>query len=104
MTLCLLTLCLRAKYFPNYERKASVTADYDLLVSLGKVIRQRRESMNITQEAFAELTDFDRTYISLIERGKRNLSVLNLQIIASALNQKVSDLLREAERANQAGE
>lgn len=86
------------------KRKTSVTTESDLLVSLGKVIRQRRESMNITQEAFAELTDFDRTYISLIERGKRNLSVLNLQVIASALNQKVSDLLKEAERANQSRE
>jgi transcriptional regulator with XRE-family HTH domain len=82
------------------KRKTSVATDADLLVSLGKVIRRRRESMNVTQEAFAELTDFDRTYISLIERGKRNLSVLNLQVIASALNRKVSELLKEAERAD----
>ena len=82
------------------KRKTSVTSESDLLISLGKVIRKRRESVNITQEALAELTNFDRTYISLVERGKRNLSILNLQVIASALNQKVSDLLKEAERAD----
>lgn len=83
------------------RRKTSATSESDLLASLGKVIRERRESVNITQERLAELTDFDRTYISLVERGKRNLSILNLQVIATALNQKVSDLLKEAERATQ---
>jgi transcriptional regulator with XRE-family HTH domain len=83
------------------RRKTSATSESDLLASLGKVIRERRESVNITQERLAELTDFDRTYISLVERGKRNLSILNLQVIAAALHQKVSDLLKEAERATQ---
>ena len=81
------------------RRKTLASSNADLLLSLGKVIRERRESVNLTQEQLAELTDFDRTYISLVERGKRNLSILNLQVIATALNQKVSDLLKEAERA-----
>lgn len=81
------------------RRKTSASSESDLLVLLGKVIRERRESASITQERLAELTDFDRTYISLVERGKRNLSILNLQVIATALDQKVSDLLKEAERA-----
>ena len=86
------------------KRKTAASSEPHLLASLGRVIRERRESMNITQEELAELTDFDRTYISLVERGKRNLSVLNLQVIASALNQKVSDLLKEAERADHSRE
>lgn len=71
-----------------------------LLDTLGKVIRQRREQLNLTQEDLAHISGFDRTYISLLERGKRNLSVLNLQVIARALQTKTSELLKEAEHGN----
>jgi transcriptional regulator with XRE-family HTH domain len=82
------------------KRKTSVSSEPRFLVSLGNVIRNRRELLKLTQEEFAEVTGFDRTYISLIERGKRNLSILNLQVIASSLQLKLSDLLREAEGAD----
>jgi transcriptional regulator with XRE-family HTH domain len=43
-----------------------------LVADLGEAVRERRQGKNISQEALAEIADFDRTYISLLERGARN--------------------------------
>lgn len=62
------------------------------LVALGFKIRFLREKLGVSQEAFAEICGFDRTYISLIERGKRNLSFCNLLRVAAGLGVSVSQL------------
>lgn len=79
----------------KYSAKKSL-----LLVKLGKVIQQKRKSQNHSQEEFAHIAGFDRTYISLVERGKRNLSILNLQVFAKALKCTPSELLSEAEHGS----
>jgi transcriptional regulator with XRE-family HTH domain len=61
---------------------------------LGQAIRERRQAKNISQEALAEFADFDRTYISLLERGKRNPSFTNVCRVAAALNATPSELLK----------
>lgn len=65
----------------------------DSLAALGKRIKTLREESGLTQEKFAEKCGFDRTYISLIERGKRNLSYTNLLKVAEGLEISISDLL-----------
>jgi transcriptional regulator with XRE-family HTH domain len=65
-----------------------------ILVSLGKKVRSLRRSQELSQEKLAESADLDRTYISGIERGKRNVSIVNLAKIATALGVTVSKLLR----------
>jgi len=55
------------------------------LVKFGKRIRQLRELTNISQEVFAERCHLHRTYIGGIERGERNISLLNILKIAEAL-------------------
>ena len=57
----------------------------DLLIRFGKTVRKLRMQQNISQEAFADRCDLHRTYISDIERGQRNLSLENIEKIASAL-------------------
>lgn len=54
--------------------------------------------MKLTQEAFADAHDINRTYYSAIERGTQNLSLLNLLRLADALGKSLSQLLREVER------
>ncbi|MDE2692451.1 MAG: helix-turn-helix transcriptional regulator [Acidobacteriota bacterium] len=63
------------------------------LTVLGSRIRDRRACLGLSQEAFAGRCGFDRTYISMIERGKRNISILNLLRIARGLNVSASTLL-----------
>jgi putative transcriptional regulator len=49
--------------------------------------------MGISQEKLAQLCEFDRTYISMLERGKRNPSLINLQKLCNGLEVKISHLL-----------
>jgi DNA-binding XRE family transcriptional regulator len=65
----------------------------DSLEILGKRIRQLREKCGLSQEKFAEKCEFDRTYISLLERGKRNPSYTNLLKVAKGFEISISDLL-----------
>lgn len=65
----------------------------DLLLLFGLRVRELRSEKGISQEELAALTELDRTYISGIERGKRNLSLKNILKIASALNVTASQLL-----------
>ncbi|MCK4945069.1 MAG: helix-turn-helix transcriptional regulator [Nitrosomonadaceae bacterium] len=52
----------------------------------GDKLRALRNKKNLSQEELAHLADLDRTYISSIERGKRNISLRNIFKIARALN------------------
>lgn len=63
-----------------------------ILLPLAKAIRDRREELGLSQERLAEECGFDRTYISMLERGTRNPSFLNLRKIASGLKTSVSKL------------
>lgn len=62
------------------------------LKKLGTRIRRLRERKGWSQEEFADLARLDRSYMSGIERGVRNLSVLNLVKVAKALGVAIGDL------------
>jgi transcriptional regulator with XRE-family HTH domain len=65
-----------------------------LVAALGEAIRRRRQAKNLSQETLAEIADFDRTYVSLLERGERNPSFTNLCRVAAALDTTPSELLK----------
>lgn len=65
-----------------------------LLTQLAEKIKARRTELNISQEKLAEKCNFDRTYISLLERSKRNLSFSNLKKLCDGLEISLSDLLK----------
>ena len=58
----------------------------------GKRIRQLRTERNLSQEQLAELTGFHRTYIGMVERGERNISLSNIGVFAATFNISVSQL------------
>ena len=64
-----------------------------LLRSIGHAIRSRRRAHGLSQESLAALAQLDRSYMSSVERGLRNISVLNLARIATALDVSVWELL-----------
>jgi len=65
-----------------------------LLIQLAEKIKARRTELDISQEKLAEKCNFDRTYISLLERSKRNLSFSNLKKLCDGLEISLSDLLK----------
>jgi transcriptional regulator with XRE-family HTH domain len=66
----------------------------DIRVRFGSAIRQRRHKLGVSQEEFADLCGLDRTYIGGIERGERNLALLNIEKIARAFGISLSELFR----------
>lgn len=67
--------------------------DRELLLKFGRRIRRLRTARGLTQEQLAELTGFHRTYIGMIERGERNLSLTNIATFAETLELSISELL-----------
>lgn len=65
-----------------------------LLLKLGENIRQHRLARGLSQERLAELTSLHRTYVGGVERGERNIGLLNLARLARALGVSLSDLVR----------
>ncbi|MCB1454336.1 MAG: helix-turn-helix transcriptional regulator, partial [Rhizobiaceae bacterium] len=59
-------------------------------------IRSQRLELGISQEALADEASVDRSHLGKIERGERNVTLLNVLKIARALNMKASDLLGNA--------
>lgn len=56
-----------------------------VLQAFGFAVKRQREAKELTQEALAEKANLDRTYLSDVERGTRNLGVKNIVRIAKAL-------------------
>jgi len=65
--------------------------------AFGITIRNLRKSLNFTQEKLADLSNLDRTYISLIERGLRQPSLSTIFIIAESLSKTPSELIKLVE-------
>lgn len=66
------------------------------LKEVGRSIRARRLELNISQESLAHLANIDRSHMGKIERGERNVTLLNLLKIAHALSCRPSELLGAA--------
>ena len=64
-----------------------------LLQKIGSKIRQLRLEAGLSQEKLSFESNLDRTYIGSVERGERNIAVINLNRIAKALNISISKLL-----------
>lgn len=73
---------------------------HPFLKQLGDTIRELRAQQGISQEALADEAGLDRSYVSGIERGIRNVSVLNLFNIAKALKQPIGMLFEHRKRTS----
>ena len=70
----------------------------EIQVRFGNTIRRIRNKKEISQEALADLCSLHRTYISDVELGKRNVSLENIEKIATALGLKISEVFMEVEK------
>lgn len=71
-----------------------------LLLNFGASVRSARIALGLSQEKLAFECDLDRTYISSVERGKRNVSLINIHKLAAALKISPAELLVTTGGAN----
>jgi ribosome-binding protein aMBF1 (putative translation factor) len=70
----------------------SMTAHIDVLTRFGRRVRALRTARGQSQETLADACGLDRTYLSGIERGRRNVGLKNIEVIAQALGITLSEL------------
>lgn len=58
----------------------------DIKILVGKRVKELRNKLGISQEELAARAELDRTYITSVECGKRNISIVNIEKLATALN------------------
>ncbi len=71
----------------------------DIRERFGFAVKLRREELDMTQEDLAEKARLHRTYISDIERGARNVALINVEHLAHALDLQISELFQLVERS-----
>lgn len=74
-----------------------ITSKKNILKAFGKLVKERRLALALSQEELGALSELDRTYISGIERGLRNLSLTAIVSISASLNITSSELIKELE-------
>lgn len=65
----------------------------DIMARFGKKLGEVRRQKGISQEKLAELAGLHRTYVSSVERGKRNISIVNIEKLAEALGVPMARLM-----------
>lgn len=67
----------------------------EILVKFGQRVREIRKEKNLSQEELSFKADLHRTYIGMIERAEKNITLINIEKIAKALNVNLKELFDE---------
>ncbi len=63
-----------------------------ILIKFGEKVRDLRKERGLSQEQLAHLADLHRTYIGMIERAEKNITLINVEKLANALNVSINNL------------
>jgi len=88
----LLTIVCRTKVSIDLEL-SQMKLTQSVLIRFGNVIRQERERQGLSQEKLAELADVHRTYVGMIERAEKNITLANVEKFAKGLKKPMSYLI-----------
>ncbi|KGX23960.1 helix-turn-helix domain-containing protein [Burkholderia pseudomallei] len=81
------------------QRVSGAVDETGYLVALGQAIRTLRKELGLSQEMLAHAAQIDRSHMGKIERGERNVTILNIVRICAALGCSASQLMSHAEGA-----
>ena len=73
---------------------------HNILNTFGENVKRYRRKLDISQEELAHRADLHRTYIGMIERAEKNITLVNMERIADALKVKITDLLKISNDGN----
>jgi len=68
----------------------------EILNIFGENVRKYRRLLDISQEELAFRADLHRTYIGMIERAEKNITLVNMEKIAKALKVPIEDLIKDS--------
>lgn len=69
-----------------------------ILSKFGQRVREERQKQGLSQEELAERAGVHRTYIGMIERAEKNITLINIEKIANALALPIDELMRGISR------
>ena len=69
----------------------------DIKILVGKRVKELRNKVGISQEELADNAHLDRTYITSVERGKRNISIVNIEKLTKALQVSLAEFFSFSE-------
>jgi len=64
------------------------------LIKFGRRVRELRQERNFTQQQLADISGLHKNYIGMIERGERNPSLVNIEILAGSFEISISELMK----------
>ena len=67
----------------------------EILIKFGNKVRELRKLKGFSQEELAHRAELHRTYIGMIERAEKNITLLNIEKLANALQVEIKNLLNE---------
>lgn len=70
----------------------------DVFVRFGQRLRAVRQRVGVSQEKLADMAELHRTYVSSVERGKRNISIQNIERLARALGVTMAELMPDDDK------
>lgn len=76
-----------------FLNKIQVMKKSEINIKIGNKIREIRQSKGLSQEQLAEIAEVHRTYIGMIERAEKNITLVSLEKIAKALDIGIGELL-----------
>ncbi|WP_245945766.1 helix-turn-helix domain-containing protein [Helicobacter didelphidarum] len=76
-----------------FSIKFNTMEKYEINIRIGNKIREERQRQSLSQEKLAEIANVHRTYIGMIERAEKNITLVSLEKIAIALGLDIRDLL-----------
>lgn len=65
-----------------------------ILIKFGRRVRELRQERNFTQQQLADISGLHKNYIGMIERGERNPSLVNIEILANSFEISISELMK----------
>lgn len=65
-----------------------------ILIKFGNKVREERQKKMLSQEKLAEKANLHRTYIGMVERAEKNITLVNIEKIAIALDTEIANLLK----------
>jgi len=75
--------------------KSTIKIKRETLFKFGKKVREVRQELGISQEELAGRAGIHRTYIGMVERAEKNITLLNIEKIAKALGTTLRELFRD---------